>query len=44
MKVAATLTVNGFSYPVEVEPGASLLAAVRDTIGLTGVSDQALAP
>ena len=31
-----TLTVNGLSYPVELEPGTSLLSAVRDTIGLTG--------
>ena len=36
MKVAATLTVNGIAYPVEVEPGTSLLAAVRDAVGLTG--------
>ena len=36
MKVATTLTVNGVSYPVELEPGTSLLAAVRDAIGLTG--------
>ena len=36
MKVATTLTVNGTAYPVELEPGANLLAAVRDVIGLTG--------
>ena len=36
MKVAATLTVNGTAYPVELDPHASLLRAVRDTIGLTG--------
>ena len=36
MKVAATLRVNGIAYPVEVEPGTSLLAAVRDEVGLTG--------
>ena len=30
MKVAATLTVNGIAYPVELDPGTSLLAAVRD--------------
>jgi carbon-monoxide dehydrogenase small subunit len=36
VKVAATLTVNGLAYPVELEPGTSLLAAVRDSIGLTG--------
>jgi aerobic-type carbon monoxide dehydrogenase small subunit (CoxS/CutS family) len=36
VKVAATLTVNRLAYPVELEPGASLLAAVRDAVGLTG--------
>ena len=36
MRVATTLTVNGNAYPVELEPGTSLLAAVRDVIGLTG--------
>ena len=36
MKVAATLAVNGTSYPVELNPGTSLLQAVRDVIGLTG--------
>jgi carbon-monoxide dehydrogenase small subunit len=36
VKVAATLTVNGFAYPVEVEPGTTLLYAVRDAVGLTG--------
>ena len=36
MKVAATLSVNDVSYPVELEPGTSLLVAVRDAIGLTG--------
>ena len=36
MKVAATLTVNGNAYPVELDPGTNLLAAVRDVIGLTG--------
>ena len=36
MKVAATLTVNGVAYPVELDPGTSLLYAVRDTVGLTG--------
>jgi aerobic-type carbon monoxide dehydrogenase small subunit (CoxS/CutS family) len=33
---AATLTVNGFAYPIQVEAHASLLQAVRDVIGLTG--------
>ena len=36
MKVAATLSVNGIAYAVELDPGASLLQAVRDTVGLTG--------
>ena len=36
MKVAATLTVNGTSYPVELDPHISLLRAVRDELGLTG--------
>ena len=36
MKVATTLTVNGLPYPVEVEPRATLLQAVRDAVGLTG--------
>jgi aerobic-type carbon monoxide dehydrogenase small subunit (CoxS/CutS family) len=36
MTVAATLTVNGTAYPVELDPHTSLLRAVRDTIGLTG--------
>jgi aerobic-type carbon monoxide dehydrogenase small subunit (CoxS/CutS family) len=36
VSVAATLTVNGIAYPVELEPGMSLLTAVRDVVGLTG--------
>ena len=36
MKVATTLKVNGTSYPVDLDPGTNLLAAVRDVIGLTG--------
>ena len=36
MKVATTLTVNGISYPVDLDPGTSLLTAVRDVVGLTG--------
>ena len=39
MKVAATLSVNGVPYPVELEPGTSLLAAVRDVVGLTGAKE-----
>jgi carbon-monoxide dehydrogenase small subunit len=38
-RVETTLTVNGVAYPVEVEPGTSLLAVVRDTIGLTGAKE-----
>ena len=36
VRVAATLRVNGIAYPVELEPDTSLLAAVRDSVGLTG--------
>ena len=36
MKVAAMLVVNGISYPVEIDAGASLLDAVRNAVGLTG--------
>lgn len=36
MKVAAQLTVNGVTYPVEIDPHASLLNAVRGGVGLTG--------
>jgi carbon-monoxide dehydrogenase small subunit len=36
MKSPATLTVNGIAYPVELDPGTTLLTAVRDVVGLTG--------
>ena len=36
MKIAATLNVNGVSYPVELDPATNLLSAVRDVVGLTG--------
>ena len=39
MKVGTTLTVNGAAYPVELDPHTSLLAAVRDTLGLTGAKE-----
>ena len=39
MKVQAMLTVNGTSYPVELDPHISLLRAVRDVIGLTGAKE-----
>jgi len=35
-RYAATLDVNGVTYPVEVEAGATLLHTVREVIGLTG--------
>ena len=42
MRVASTLTVNAVAYPVEIEPGASLLEVVRDVIGLTGAKEACL--
>jgi carbon-monoxide dehydrogenase small subunit len=39
VKVAAALSVNGVGYPVELDPGTSLLAAVRDAVGLTGAKE-----
>jgi aerobic-type carbon monoxide dehydrogenase small subunit (CoxS/CutS family) len=36
MKVPVTLTVNGTSYPVALDPHVSLLDAVRNELGLTG--------
>ncbi|MER3487831.1 MAG: (2Fe-2S)-binding protein, partial [Chloroflexota bacterium] len=39
MKVAATLTVNGVAYPVEIHPHATLLQVVREEIGLTGAKE-----
>jgi aerobic-type carbon monoxide dehydrogenase small subunit (CoxS/CutS family) len=36
VKVTAQLTVNGVTYPVEVDPHETLLNAVRDGVGLTG--------
>jgi carbon-monoxide dehydrogenase small subunit len=39
VKLPLTLTVNGTSYPVEVEPGTTLLYAVRDEVGLTGAKE-----
>ena len=39
MKVPLTLTVNGTPYPIEVEPGTTLLYAVRDEVGLTGAKE-----
>jgi len=39
VKAEATLSVNGVRYPVELEPGTSLLTAVRDVVGLTGAKE-----
>ncbi len=34
-----TLIVNDIPYPVELDPGTSLLTAVRDVVGLTGTKE-----
>src|SRR5262245_66378399 len=39
MRVPLTLTVNGVPYPLEVEPGTTLLRAVREQVGLTGAKE-----
>jgi aerobic-type carbon monoxide dehydrogenase small subunit (CoxS/CutS family) len=39
MRVPLTLTVNVVVYPVEVEPGTTLLRAVRELVGLTGAKE-----
>jgi aerobic-type carbon monoxide dehydrogenase small subunit (CoxS/CutS family) len=39
MKYEATLHVNGVAYPVEIEPGRSLLSVIRTEIGLTGAKE-----
>jgi carbon-monoxide dehydrogenase small subunit len=36
LRYTATLHVNGTDYPVEIEPGRSLLSVLRTEIGLTG--------
>ncbi len=36
MSIEITLTVNGASHPLAVDPHASLLHTVRDQVGLTG--------
>ena len=36
MRYEATLNVNGVGYPVEIEPGRSLLSVLRSEVGLTG--------
>jgi aerobic-type carbon monoxide dehydrogenase small subunit (CoxS/CutS family) len=39
VKVPVTLAVNGVSYPLELDPGTTLLTAVRDAVGLTGAKE-----
>ena len=39
MRVSGTLVVNGSAYPVELDPGTSLLDAVRGVVGLTGAKE-----
>jgi aerobic-type carbon monoxide dehydrogenase small subunit (CoxS/CutS family) len=39
MKVPATLTVNSFSYEVDIEPHRTLLTVLREEIGLTGTKE-----
>jgi aerobic-type carbon monoxide dehydrogenase small subunit (CoxS/CutS family) len=36
MRYTANLKVNGDTYPVEIDPGRSLLSVLRTEIGLTG--------
>ena len=36
MRFPATISVNGVPFSIEVEPGTTLLYAVRDEVGLTG--------
>ena len=39
MRVPLTLAVNGVAYPIEVDPGTTLLRAVREQVGLTGAKE-----
>ena len=39
MRYAATLHVNGNAYPVEIEPGRTLLSVLRTELGLTGAKE-----
>jgi aerobic-type carbon monoxide dehydrogenase small subunit (CoxS/CutS family) len=39
VKVPVTMIVNETAYPIEVEPEATLLYAVRDEVGLTGAKE-----
>ena len=36
MKYATTLRVNGYAYPIEIEPQRTLLSVLRDDLELTG--------
>jgi carbon-monoxide dehydrogenase small subunit len=36
MRYPTTLLVNGTAYPVEIEPGRTLLSVLREELGLTG--------
>jgi len=39
MRYDATLNVNGRAYPVEIEPGRTLLSVLRGEVGLTGAKE-----
>jgi aerobic-type carbon monoxide dehydrogenase small subunit (CoxS/CutS family) len=39
VRVPVTFTVNGVAYELELEPGQTLLYAVRDDLGLTGAKE-----
>ena len=39
MRIDATLRVNGTAYPVSLEPGTTLLVAIRESVGLTGTKE-----
>ena len=39
MRYDATLNVNGRAYPVEIEPGRTLLSVLRGEVGLTGTKE-----
>ena len=39
MRIPVTLNVNGVAYELELDPGQTLLDAVRDDVGLTGAKE-----
>jgi carbon-monoxide dehydrogenase small subunit len=39
VRYPVTLLVNGVPYPVELDPGRSLLSTLRDDLGLTGTKE-----